>query len=267
MDKNLDTTGKMEWPAEDYAVGAFVQRTFADQFLKGFSIKSDDNLLDVGCGDGSYTLKLADRISHGTVVAIDFSENMISLAKQRTQMYNNVTFEHMDAAKINYKQKFSLVTALWSLQWVPEFEKALENIYHALQPGGRFFALYSIADSLGIRVYKMVKDSGKFPSLEKFNYHRRSIAYISTELGNKIGKDLGFKYFEIREQDQSIDLPGLDTFRKFIKGINPFQGQVPENEIPEIIEEMVKCFDQMCQKEFAGKYIFKERLVTINAIK
>lgn len=264
MGTNLNIIDKVDWPAEDYAIGTFVQATFADQSLKDFAFNSDDNLLDIGCGDGSYTLKLANHIPHGKVSAIDFSEKMISRAKQQIQEYNNVTFEHMDATKINAKLAFSAVTALWSLQWVPDFKKVLENISCALQPNGRFFAIYPVQGCLYDRLYQMVKNSGKFHSLENVKIERNT---PSIELGNEIGKALGFKYFKMVEEEQSLDLPSLETFHKFVNGIGFYQGKVPEIEIPLINEEMVKCFDQICQQEFAGNYVFKDRFAIINAIK
>ncbi len=53
------------------------------------SFKNVDTVLDVGCGEGRYLRKLAPVI--GKITGIDFSEQLVVLAKKSTSSLNNVT--------------------------------------------------------------------------------------------------------------------------------------------------------------------------------
>ncbi len=55
--------------------------------LKNF--QGADSVLDVGCGEGRYLRKLAPIV--GNITGIDFSEQLVTLAKQSTSTFNNVT--------------------------------------------------------------------------------------------------------------------------------------------------------------------------------
>ena len=57
----------------------FILRTF----------KGVDTVLDVGCGEGRYLRKLAHIV--GKITGIDFSEQLVALAKKSTSNLNNVT--------------------------------------------------------------------------------------------------------------------------------------------------------------------------------
>jgi len=59
--------------------------------------------------------------------------------------------------------------------------------------------------------------------------------------------------------EQSVELPSLDIFRKFIYGISFYQGQVPTDRINDINEAMVKVFEEQCNREHEGKLIFNIR--------
>ncbi|NEQ84466.1 MAG: methyltransferase domain-containing protein [Moorea sp. SIO2I5] len=48
-----------------------------------------DSVLDVGCGEGRYIRKLAPLV--GKITGIDFSEQLVALAKDSTSTFNNVT--------------------------------------------------------------------------------------------------------------------------------------------------------------------------------
>ncbi|MFD2210632.1 class I SAM-dependent methyltransferase [Virgibacillus halophilus] len=67
-------------------------------FIKQYADKSEP-LLDIGCGDGYGTLKLAE--AGFQVAGVDLSNEMILLAKQRIS-HHNVRFEEADARSLPF---------------------------------------------------------------------------------------------------------------------------------------------------------------------
>lgn len=70
--------GSYTWNALDYAKHSSAQQTWAREMIRKLSLKGDDRVLDVGCGDGKVTAEIAGLLPHGSVVGIDSSEAMIT---------------------------------------------------------------------------------------------------------------------------------------------------------------------------------------------
>jgi len=51
-----------EWPAKDYAIGSYIQSSVADNYLHCLKIKPNDKVLDIGCGNGTYSRKILEKV-------------------------------------------------------------------------------------------------------------------------------------------------------------------------------------------------------------
>jgi len=76
-------------------------KTIIETLLE-LKILDTSNVLDIGCGDGYSTIKIAKRFPQSTFHGIDFSENMIKMANSNLEKENN----------INLKVKFSVGSVL-----------------------------------------------------------------------------------------------------------------------------------------------------------
>jgi SAM-dependent methyltransferase len=96
-------------------------------------------VLDLGCGNGSKTSRLADF----DVVGVDISERQLQLARAAVPA---ATFVHADFAELDLPtQSFDAVTVLYSLVHTPREDHAalLGRIRDWLKPGGHFLASMS----------------------------------------------------------------------------------------------------------------------------
>lgn len=92
-------------------------------------------ILDVGCGTGHLTAKIA---SVGAVcTGIDLSADMIRKARER---YPRLQFQVMDAREITFTESFDAVFSNAALHWIVEPERVVAGIARCLRPGGRFVA-------------------------------------------------------------------------------------------------------------------------------
>jgi trans-aconitate 2-methyltransferase len=128
------------WVAVDYARFSSLQEAMASEVLERLQLRGDEAVLDVGCGDGRLSARIAERLAHGSVLGVDASADMIGFARDKfaaAQPQGRLSFEVADARRLSYDRRFDLVVSFNALHWVPEQAAALRGIAAALRPGGR----------------------------------------------------------------------------------------------------------------------------------
>jgi ubiquinone/menaquinone biosynthesis C-methylase UbiE len=108
-------------------------------FLLGH-IKPTDKILDVGCGPGTISLGLAAAAANGHVVAIDYSTEVIELAKQnaRETKVENCEFRQSDAYDLKEcgDGEFDVVYAHQCLIHLGDPARALREMRRVCKAGG-----------------------------------------------------------------------------------------------------------------------------------
>ncbi len=98
------------------------------------------NILDLGCGPGLYTEKLAER-GH-LVTGMDFSSNSIQYAKESgTRNKLDISYIQQDYLKLEEENRYDLILLIFTDFGVltpDQRDTLLGNIYRALKPGGTF---------------------------------------------------------------------------------------------------------------------------------
>lgn len=120
-----------QWDAADYAkVGGFVP-ALGQAALDLLDPQPGEEILDVGCGDGTLTLRIREASAH--VVGIDNSESMIAAAKAK-----GLDARLMDASEMKFSEAFDAAFSNATLHWILAKDRAARAIWFALKPGGRF---------------------------------------------------------------------------------------------------------------------------------
>jgi SAM-dependent methyltransferase len=120
-----------QWDAADYArIGGFVPALGAAA-LGLLDPQPGEHILDVGCGDGTLTLKIKE--AGADVVGIDNSLSMVGAAKAK-----GLDVRLMDAAELKFAEAFDAAFSNATLHWVLDKERAARAIWFALKHGGRF---------------------------------------------------------------------------------------------------------------------------------
>src|SRR4030095_9006544 len=124
-------TSTSQWDAADYArVGGFVPALGAAA-LELLDPQPGEHILDVGCGDGTLTLKIKE--AGADVVGIDNSLSMVAAAKAK-----GLDARLMDAAELKFSEAFDAAFSNATLHWILAKDRAARAICFALKYGGRF---------------------------------------------------------------------------------------------------------------------------------
>lgn len=113
---------------------AFVWQ-YGESLLEVLAPQAGERILDLGCGTGQLTDKLASRGAN--VVGIDNSAEMIAKARQN---YPLLQFEIANAQSFQFDQPFDAVFSNAVLHWIKAPDAVISCVRQALKPGGRFVA-------------------------------------------------------------------------------------------------------------------------------
>jgi trans-aconitate methyltransferase len=128
-----------EWGADDYNRQSALQRAMAEEQLSTLTLRGSERILDVGCGDGTITAAIADRVPSGSVLGVDPSRDMVAFASNHfgPPRHANLRFEVGDVRQLPYRNEFDLVVSFNALHWVPQQGAALDSIRAAMKPGSQ----------------------------------------------------------------------------------------------------------------------------------
>lgn len=105
----------------------------------------DSEVLDLACGTGDLALALAKLGSPKSVLATDFVEEMLEIAKQKASRYSGPTvigFAHADAQDLPFPDaSFDVVTIAFGVRNLPDRAANLREVRRVLRPGGRYVIL------------------------------------------------------------------------------------------------------------------------------
>jgi len=135
-----------------------VQDTSASSLIDYIEPDRLSRILDIGCGTGTYTELLLKRFPAADITAVDISEDMIAIAKEKLNQ-KQVRFIVSDGETLNLREKFNLITSNACFQWFDNLETALGNYRRWLFPNG--IILFSM---FGQRTFFELKDSLKYIS-------------------------------------------------------------------------------------------------------
>ncbi|MFC5746952.1 class I SAM-dependent methyltransferase [Actinomadura rugatobispora] len=96
-------------------------------------------VLDVGCGPGTITAGLAERVAPGTVTAVDAAADVLDQARRTIadRGLANVAFAVADVHALDFPDDaFDVVHAHQVLQHVPDPVRALREMRRVCRPGG-----------------------------------------------------------------------------------------------------------------------------------
>lgn len=99
--------------------------------------------LDVACGTGDLSLELAERVGPGgEVVACDFSERMLELAREKVADRPTIRVEWANALELPYADdEFAAATVGFGVRNFADLDRGLSELVRVVRPGGRVVVL------------------------------------------------------------------------------------------------------------------------------
>src|SRR6476660_3382828 len=119
------------WNPQTYSQNARFVSDLGEPLLQLLDPGGNERILDLGCGDGALTEKIAALGSF--VSCVDASAAQVLAAQQR-----GLLVAVMDGQRLSFKPRFDAVFSNAALHWMREPEKVIEGVANCLKPSGRF---------------------------------------------------------------------------------------------------------------------------------
>jgi SAM-dependent methyltransferase len=114
-------------------------RPTGEQAIAGMKIEPTSTVLDLGCGSGWATRLMADRATHGRVVGIDISDEMIALARSTSMQFPQVEYQVASAENLPFESgEFTHAFSMESIYYYSDMLAALKQVRRVLAGGGLF---------------------------------------------------------------------------------------------------------------------------------
>src|ERR1700722_18491033 len=121
------------WDANAYAATGRFVADLAGGVVELLGARPGEAILDLGCGDGALTEKIA--ATGAVVTGADASAAMVAAARER-----GLNVHQVSATEMQFDGEFDAVFSNAALHWMPDAEEVLAAVHRALKPGGRFVA-------------------------------------------------------------------------------------------------------------------------------
>jgi ubiquinone/menaquinone biosynthesis C-methylase UbiE len=110
--------------------------------LEKMHVAPNDNILEVGCGSGWLSVRLAKMAPHGRVVGMDVSDEMVRLARRASVDQHNVLYVTGEVGEIPWDSNFfHHAISVESAYYWPDPAAGVKEVARVLRPGGSAWTL------------------------------------------------------------------------------------------------------------------------------
>ena len=206
------------WNSEGYAKNARFVSDLGMPVLELLAPRAGERVLDLGCGDGALTKRIADLGCK--VVGIDSSADFVASARKL-----GLEVVQKSAFEMEFSREFDAVFSNAALHWMKDADQVIGRVAQALRPRGRF-----VAEMGGHNCVKTLQ-SALIEELEERGYDGRAANpwYFPTveDYGARLAA-AGFAVDYIALIPRPTPLPGdvmgwLTTFSSCFTGVLPVE--------------------------------------------
>jgi trans-aconitate 2-methyltransferase len=184
-----------------------------DDLLKLLHIRPNLTVVDLGCGTGELTLRLADALPASDVLGLDLSDKMLERAAQYARP--GLLFESGDQARL--AGSFDLIFSNAALQWSENHPALLANLYGCLADGGQL-AVQVPSNHMHIS-HRIIREvAGQEPFRSALNDYIRQAPVLAIEEYAQLLFELGAQDITVFEKVYPHVLENSDAVVDWISG-------------------------------------------------
>lgn len=206
------------------------------RLLAHAAARPGEQVLDVGCGGGQTSRALAQAVSpDGSVLAVDISEPILRVARQRHGAVANLAFLQADAGSTDLgTARFDLLFSRFGVMFFADPAAAFTNLCRAVKPSGRMVFLCWramgenawIAASTTAAVAALGEEHRPIPPADP--RAPGPFAFADADYVRGILRRAGFGTVAIDPLDEAMHLGDIETALGYLKNMGPISQALPK---------------------------------------
>ena len=142
VQKYWNEEGGKKW-VDNIEVVESILVPMSNRLMQQIAATSGERILDVGCGGGVTSIKLAEQVGPtGKVLGVDVSVPIITIAVERGLGIANLNFQQCDAATASMdNDSFDVITSRFGVMFFDDPISAFTNLHNNLKSTGRLVFL------------------------------------------------------------------------------------------------------------------------------
>jgi trans-aconitate 2-methyltransferase len=228
------------WDGFEYERVSALQRGVGLAFTDTLDYTGVRRILDVGCGDGFITEKIAER-SGADVLGVDASADMLARASERET--HRLHFSQADVTTMAFDDPFDdpfdLIVSLNTLHWVPDLAGAFSRLFAAQSPQGRLACqLVGASDEPSVEdVAVATTQTDAWRAYFEPDFH--PYVHPAETLLLDIAQEAGYRNAKTSAWTERFDFASEESFRRWCAaGMSVWTNHLPEDRRAAFIEEV-----------------------------
>jgi trans-aconitate 2-methyltransferase len=248
----------VDWDGEGYADVGALQRAVAEQSIAELDLAGTERVLDVGCGDGFVTLRIAERLPGGSVVGVDASPRMIAKAESRAVPDGaRAEFRIADAHDLPFDGEFDVAVSFNALHWVPDLQVALAAVARSVVDGGRVIVQMVCAGRRTSVEDVMMAVAAHPRWAEFFTDFTAPYIHVDPATFRGLAKTAGLDTTDLVVRDVEWDFGSRKEFVRWCTvGSTDWTAHLDDAAVPEFMDDVAREYEQVSGR--SGLFLFTQ---------
>ena len=240
-ERETDPARAQRWDPARYAEHGRFVADLAGPLVALLAPRPDDDILDLGCGDGALTASIAPRCRR--IVGVDASPEQVQAARAL-----GLDARVADGHALPFDSEFDAIVTNAALHWMTRPDDAIDGMWRALRPGGRIAGEMGGAGNVAAISKALVDALGRrgIDGESRFPWYFPTPGAYRRKLAAR-----GLEVTEMALVERPTTLPGdisgwLETFAE------PFLGAVAADRRPAMIAEVRDALEPVLYRPGTG---------------
>ncbi|HLF72772.1 MAG TPA: methyltransferase domain-containing protein, partial [Anaerolineales bacterium] len=205
----------MPWDPKQYHKFQAERSALFFDLLALVEVRPNLKVVDLGCGTGELTRKLADALPDSHVTGMDSSTQMLDAARAAAVAGPTLSFEQGDQARLT--GEWDLIFSNAALQWSQDHAALIPYLYRRLKPGGQIAVqVPSNHNHVSHQVYRETASEEPFKSI--LNGFQRYAPVLSVDEYARLLFRCGAEEIVVFEKVYAHVLENSDAVVEWISG-------------------------------------------------
>lgn len=226
----------------------------SSDLINSLSDISPERIMDIGCGPGNSTKKLAERFKSAEIIGIDSSAEMLLKAEKALPGAKFMKC-NVPGGLCDIPGKFDLIFSNACIHWIPDHPALLRVVFDKLNSGGTLAVQIPLTDrALFYRILNRLVNTEKWQKLRNIkNFHSLEPEGYYDELSALSGN------FRIWETVYYHTVASADEVVDWYKGsgLRPYLEALSDGEKDEFLTELTSSVDGNSTVQKDGRIILK----------